>query len=325
MLRTTLWFAMQFGLVLNFWPKVLFNKEIWWNPTDQAYGEWQQPQVRLPGQQPQPAPDPSTDEDAHLLVEDISLIYGGFGKRKEADGTYGYVPVGAEADLINQVGHCDFIEKDVDGEMVHVDNNPKLRGRFKPGTGAVPLECDSDREIYCGNPSNMVKVKTGEFFFFSAMNVHGGKSYPITQPLKWRPMLHFHISSLHHQHEPEKLFLSISPRTYMPVEFVDMLTHEHFAEIVEEDIWPHLPAILSRGRQAMISGNAQVIDRFKRILVDFFQKCWSGFHDHILGGHPEEDEEECPRLLRILRGGIITICPQAGSHSFLKYILSKNL
>lgn len=207
MRRVALWYMNTFNCVFEFIPYGSFSG-IYYRPNfvDVRDG-------RLP-------PDP----DKSLCH--ISMLFGGHGFHPVNFGDPSVVEIETDPErLIHQPCHSDFPSILVDGSRCSVGANPRLQGVTKPGTIIIPIE--SPREVYRLNPSNRVEIVRGEALWMDGDTVHGGVSTIHSHRVKWRPVLHIHVSSLHHPHSVGNLEYSMDPETYLPEEHLPLLEDLH--------------------------------------------------------------------------------------------------
>jgi hypothetical protein len=271
MMRLMLWFAVRFNLVFLFWNKTQFSATtVTFQSRDQAFH--------------------NAPAHVELSMRHISLLAGGFGRRLIPDQPQGqgqgqlyeYIPQGSEGDLVHQPCHGDYMPIIVNGQEVTVANNPNLVGKFKPGSFIIPL--DTPRRVYFGTVDNMLSTSRGEFFYFSALNNHGGESTIINlDDIDWGFAIHGHIDSVHHPHVADQLNLAISPATYMPPEHVGYLSTASLIEVTQQHIFNFLPFILRQGRALVLQGgDTTVINSFRGIVADFLRRSQTAFRENFL-------------------------------------------
>jgi hypothetical protein len=141
--------------------------------------------------------------EAHLFIDDPSLIYGGHNM---LDG---------DAAPVHQVCHTDHAEEPNN----LLADDPALAGKTMPGTIIVPLE--DWRSIYFGNPDNTKHVPLGGYMYFPGNADHGGMTVPPSEG--WHPALHLHLDSSRH---PRLLkdHLNLSQYDFTPTEHIVLVS-----------------------------------------------------------------------------------------------------
>ena len=250
MRRIALWFSILMDITQEVWDiQILIEKHLWVHP------------IEFPDISKIPEPDKS--------FMDISCMFSGHARKDKGYGLWQYIQDGDSNTVIHQLCHGDFPDIKKDGQEYSVSNNPDLVDQSKSGTLGFALK--EPCNIYFGSLKDHHTVSHGQAVWFNGDKSHFGKSYLLTDPVQYQPLLHIHLESKFHPHTPNELNVHTSTTTYIPFEHLELLDPKNLNRIWEDEMMDIVPGF--------VDGD-DLINTFNNLPLDSIQEQEEGRNNH---------------------------------------------